>query len=122
MQLISTVQVGDQWVTQCAWTFWKAPDAQTGTQGPIAQICSHLVSPAASTLACGMSNGDVILINVTQKLPLAPPGSPFGLEIAVVIQNEKVATADKRIITGMRWVSRQDGNVSGLAALTIIYR
>lgn len=30
MQLVSTIQVGDQWVTQCAWTLWKAPDAQTG--------------------------------------------------------------------------------------------
>lgn len=82
---------------------------------------SQIRFPAASTLACGMSNGDVILIDVTQKLLLAPPGSPSGLEIAMVIRNEKAAIADKRIITAMRWVSRQDGTVSGLAPLTVIY-
>ena len=69
-----------------------------------------------------MSNGDVILIDVTQKLLSAPPGSPFGHEITMVIRNDKVATADKRIITAIRWVLRQDGIVSDLAPLTIIYR
>lgn len=122
MQLVSTVQVGNQWVTQCAWTSWKSPDAQTGTQGLVTQMHSHIRSPAVSTLACGMSNGDVVLINVTQKLLLAPPGSPFRLEIAAVIRNEKAATADKRVITAMRWVTRQDGTVSGLTPPTIIYR
>ena len=122
MQLVSTLQVGNQWVTQCAWTLWKSPNAQTGTYDPVTQIRSHIRSPAASILACGMSNGDVILIDVTQKLLLAPPGSFFGLEVTMVIRNEKAAVANKRMITAMRWVSRQDDIVSCVVPLAIIYR
>lgn len=122
MQLVSTVQVGDRWVTQCAWTLWKASDVQTCKWVLVTRsVFSHPI-PAASMLACGMSSGDVILIDVTQKLLVAPTGSPFGLEVAAVIRNEKAATADKRIITAMRWISRKDFTVSGLVHLTLIYR
>ncbi|KAF9785254.1 putative zinc-finger of transcription factor IIIC complex-domain-containing protein [Thelephora terrestris] len=88
--LVLTVEVGDRWVTQCAWTPWKTSDAQI----------------VLSTLACGLSNGDVILIDVTQTLP---SGSPFNLEVVTKTRNEKAASPDKRIITAMKWVSRKDG-------------
>jgi len=67
---------------------------------------------AESMLACGLSDGSVILIDVTQRLFLATPGSPSGLEVATVIRDEKIAIPDKRIITAMKWVSRRDGTVS----------
>jgi len=79
------------------------------------RMCSNVQSPAMSTLACGLNNGDVILIDVTQKLLLAPPGSPFSLEVTTVIRNERAAAPDKRIITAMKWVSRQDDAVSDFA-------
>jgi len=84
-------------------------------------MCSHLRSPAASTLACGMSSGDVILIDVTQKLLSAPTGSSSSLEVVTVVRTEETATVDKRIITAMRWVSRRDGTVSGLGFPILIY-
>ena len=30
MDLVSTVEAGDGWVTQCAWSPWKITDSQTG--------------------------------------------------------------------------------------------
>ncbi|KAF9649199.1 hypothetical protein BDM02DRAFT_3095185 [Thelephora ganbajun] len=93
MEVVSTVEAGDRWITHCAWAPWKALDAQT----------------VVSTLACGLGNGGIVLINVTQMLLMALPGSPSSLEVATVIRNEKAAVADKRIITAMKWISRQDG-------------
>jgi len=75
-------------------------------------MCFNVQPLAMSTLACGLSNGDVILIDVTQKLLLASPGSSFSLEVATAIRNENAAAQDKRIITAMKWVSRQDDTVS----------
>lgn len=120
MELVSTVRVGDQWVTQCAWAPWKTSDGQTGRWNTIVGMRSHIRSSAASTLACGMSNGDVILIDLTQKLH-SPPRSPFRPEVTTVVRNEKAAIADKRVITAMRWVSRQDGTVSRPASRSVIH-
>jgi len=57
---------------------------------------------------------DVALVDVTQILSSAEntQRSPFKLEIATEIRNEKVASPDKRIITAMKWISRRDGTVS----------
>lgn len=66
----------------------------------------HLV---VSTLACGLSNGDVILIDVAQKVS---PGSPFYLKVTTQTRGETVASLDKRIITAMKWISGKDGTVS----------
>ena len=81
-------------------------------------MCPNVNPSAVSTLACGLSNGGVILIDVTQRLLLALPGSSSGLEISTVIRNESAAVQDKRIITAMRWVSRQDDTVSVLVLYT----
>ena len=114
MEFVLTVEVGDRWITHCTWAPWKASDAETG-RWVIARCVRPDIQPTAeSTLACGLCNGNVILIDVTQKLPLATPGSPSGLGVATVIRDENVATPDKRIITAMKWISRQDGAVSGL--------
>ena len=109
VELVSTLEVGDRWVVQCAWASWKASDAQTGKQDPTMQSHSNFHPQVVSTLACGLSNGDVILLDVTQTLP---SGSPFNLEVASEIRNEKAASPDNRIITAMKWVSRRDGTVS----------
>lgn len=84
------------------------------------ELCPYVGSPATSALACGISNGDVILIDVTQKLLLAPLGSPFNFEVTTVMRNEKAAAVDKRIITAMRWVLRQDGTVRGFVLHTLV--
>ena len=73
-----------------------------------------------STLACGLSNGNVILIDVTQRLPLAPLGSPSSLEITTVMRDEKAAAPDKRTIAAMKWISRQGDIVSDLVLHTLI--
>jgi hypothetical protein len=74
-------------------------------------------TPVVSTLACGLSSGDVTLINVTQTLPSGKgaQGSSSALEVTVVTRNEKAGSSNKRIITAMKWVSKQDGTVSGIA-------
>jgi len=113
MELVSTVEVRDQWVIQCAWASWKASDAQTSRCDLAVRMRSHIQSSAVSTLACGLSNGDVVLVDVAETLLLAPPGS-FSVEVETVIRNEKAAIPDKRIITTMKWISRQDGVVSDI--------
>lgn len=30
MELVSTVEAGDRWITHCSWAPWKASDAETG--------------------------------------------------------------------------------------------
>ena len=73
-----------------------------------------------STFACGLSNGNVILIDVTQKLLPGPLGSPSSFGITTVVRDEKVAVPDKRIISAMKWVSRQDNIVSDFTLLALI--
>lgn len=120
MELVSTVQAGDRWITHCTWAPWKASDAETGKWNIVMQMCSNTRPPAVSTLACGLSNGNVTLIDVTQKLFLAPPGSPPSLKIVTVIRDETAAVQDKRIITAMKWVSRKDDTVSGLVLRILV--
>ena len=86
VELVSTIEVGDRWVTQCAWASWKVSDAQTGKQDPAMQSYSNFHPQVVSTLACGLSNGDVILLDVTQKLPSGPP---FNLEVATEIRRSE---------------------------------
>ena len=59
------------------------------------QIRFNIKPSAMSTFVCGLSSGNIILIDVTQNLLLAPPGSPSSLEITMAIWNEKVAVPDK---------------------------
>jgi len=120
MELVSTIEAGDRWVTHCAWELWKDSDVETGALDVAMQMRVNVQPSATSALACGLSNGNVVLIDVTQKLLLAPPGSPSSLEITTAIRDEKVAAPDKQIITAMRWVSRQDDIVSDLVLLTLI--
>jgi hypothetical protein len=56
-----------------------------------------------------LSSGDIVLIDVTQKLSSE---SLSGLEVTAEVRNAKTASPDKRIITAMKWVVRQDGTVS----------
>ena len=112
MELVSTVEAGDRWVTHCAWAPWRASDADAGTWGVTMKMCLTIQPPVVSTLACGLSNGDVVLMDVTQKRLLVPPGAPFGLEVTAVIRNDNAAVPDKRVITAMKWVSTKDGTVS----------
>lgn len=72
------------------------------------RVLSNLLLPVVSTLACGLSNGDVVLIDVIQKFP---PVLPFNLEATTNTQNQKAASSDKRIITAMKWITRRDGTV-----------
>jgi len=120
MELVSTVEAGDRWITHCAWAPWKVSDTGAGALGVATQMRVNVQPSATSALACGLSNGNVVLIDVTQKLLLTPPGSPHSLEVTTVIRDEKVAAPDKRIITAMRWVSRQGDIVSDLVLLTLI--
>ena len=117
MEFILTIEGGDRRITHCAWAPWKI-SAETG-RWDIAMCVRPDIQPTAeSTLACGLSNGNVILIDVTQQLLLATPGPPSGLEVATVIRDENVAAQDKRIITVMKWISRQDGTVGDLMLCT----
>jgi hypothetical protein len=93
---------------------------ETGALDIVMQIRFNIQPSATSTLACGLNNGNVILIDVTQQLLLAPPGSPLSLEITTVIRDEKAAAPDKRIITAMKWVSRQGDIVGDIVILTLI--
>jgi len=77
VELVSTVEVGNH----CAWAPWKASDVETGTLDIATQICFNTQPSAMSTLACGLRSGNVILVDVTEKLLLAPPGSPAGRTI-----------------------------------------
>ena len=120
MELVSTVEAGDRWVTHCTWAPWKAPDAETGMLDIVMQMYFNIRPSAMSTLACGLGNGKIILIDVIQKLLLAPPGSPFSLGITTIIRDEKAAAPDKRIISAMKWISRQGDIVSGLVLPTLI--
>ena len=86
MELIPTVEAGDLWVIHCAWAPWKASDAETGTLNIATQMCLNIQPSAMSTPVCGLSNGNVTLISVAQKL-LIPLGSPSGLEITAAIRD-----------------------------------
>lgn len=76
-----------------------------------AKPCGNIQPSVASILACGLSNGYVVLIDVIQKHLSAPPGSPFGPEVTTTIRDENAAVLDKRTITAMKWVSRKDDAV-----------
>ena len=50
MELVSTVQVGDRWVTQCAWAPWETLDAQTGRwEFRYVNVPSHPISSRIDT-------------------------------------------------------------------------
>jgi hypothetical protein len=83
------------------------------------RTCINIQPTVKSTLACGLSNGNIILIGVNQELSSSPPGSSFSLGVATAIRNEEVAVTDKRIITAMKWITRQDGTVSGTVLQTL---
>ena len=120
MELVSTIEAGDRWVTHCAWAPWEVSDAEAGVLNIATQMYINVQPSATAVLACGLSNGNVVLIDVTQKFLFAPPGSPSSLKITTAIRDEKVATPDKRIITAMRWVSKQGNIVSGLVLFALI--
>lgn len=111
MELVSTVEAGDRWVTHCAWAPWRVSDAETGTCDVAAKPCGNIQPPVVSILACGLSNGDVVLIDITQKLLPAPSGSQFSPEVTTEIRDENAAVPDKRTITAMKWISRKDNAV-----------
>ena len=48
-------------------------------------IVFNIQPPVTLTLACKLSNSDTILININQKLPLAPLGPFFCLERAPIV-------------------------------------
>lgn len=52
-------------------------------------MCFNIQPSAMSTPTCGLSNGNVTLISVAQKL-LIPLGSPSGLEITAAIRDGRV--------------------------------
>jgi len=88
---IKTVQVSQQWITHLSWTHWEANTEK--------QCCA--------TLACGMADGSICLIEVIQTLH-ADPDSLLGNRFTLEVQASIAATiheADSKSITGLTWIS-----------------
>jgi len=71
-----------------------------------------------STLACGLSNGIIILVDVAQEL-LVPPGSPSSLETTMAIRDKKVVCVIGGLDGALKYVDPEESGLSsrGLSAL-----
>ncbi|KAG6330962.1 hypothetical protein ID866_8123 [Astraeus odoratus] len=92
---IARVELSEQWITHLAWSLWVTLE----------------INQSCATLAYGMANGSVGILEVTQTLE-TPPIKGFVPEynqkdhLHVNVKSSQVFAfgPDKRGITGLRWV------------------
>ncbi|KZV69295.1 hypothetical protein PENSPDRAFT_633282 [Peniophora sp. CONT] len=91
LEHVATLQVSDHWVTHLAWNEWTLSAPQQ----------------ARATLACGVADGSIILVEVTQTLH-AEAASQLGHIYRLEVQtnaSEPIYAADKKTTTGLQWVT-----------------
>ncbi|OBZ74221.1 hypothetical protein A0H81_05958 [Grifola frondosa] len=104
IQCVETVPVSDRWVNHLAWSSWRAPEHG---------MCEAL-------LACGCTDGSVILVKVVQSLSSTIQfASDHELKQSFEIQDVRPCEPDGRGITGMKWV---DVNAHGVSSVSVFHK
>ncbi|KAI0064060.1 hypothetical protein BV25DRAFT_1869513 [Artomyces pyxidatus] len=97
LEHIQTITVANTWITHLAWAQWA-------TSG---------LNESKSVLACGIADGSVTLVEITQTLHLEPGASSFGIKCLVETEAclavSTPCSADKRGITGIKWIEPAAG-------------
>ncbi|THH15736.1 hypothetical protein EW146_g4774 [Bondarzewia mesenterica] len=92
LEHIDTISVTEQWITTMAWSSWCSVDSR---------ICSVY-------LACGLSDGSILKLQVIESLILDSTAAVlapcFQIETKTCISVDSPSDVDKRSITGMLWV------------------
>ncbi|EJU03518.1 hypothetical protein DACRYDRAFT_105677 [Dacryopinax primogenitus] len=81
----ATVVLGEEWVAHLSWAGWLQMDADT----------------VASVLACGLSDGSVHLVTVTQKI------TDHSFDEVQAVPSPALVQPDLRGLTALRWVYLQ---------------
>ncbi|TDL24008.1 hypothetical protein BD410DRAFT_767896 [Rickenella mellea] len=96
MQHVQTLRLSDNWVTHLSWSKWR------------------IVEPynCVAQVACGMSDGSVAIVAVSQTLESCPSRTPFGnsydIHFSSNLTNLRPCEADLRGITALVWVEGED--------------
>ncbi|EPT00974.1 hypothetical protein FOMPIDRAFT_1121318 [Fomitopsis schrenkii] len=93
VECAATVPVADRWVTHVAWSSWKRP--QSGT--------------CEAYIACGIADGSVVVLRVTQTLHSQPSPSGFvpryNVRATFDVRDVKPAEAGWGEVTSMKWTT-----------------